>query len=83
MRKHSITLFIAVILTVGFLGSSFAAPRNERLPMSRQGGLFMWSDETRQFLKIDHVVAGILRAQNDLTRQVIHLERRIKALEQN
>ena len=83
VRKLLIALFIVAVLTVAFLGSSFAAPRNERLLRPRQSGLYMWSTETRQFLKIDHIVAGVQKAQNELSRQVFSLEQRIKALEQD
>lgn len=82
MRKVWLALFI-IVLTAAFLGPSFAAQRGVRVPLPGRSGLYMWSAETGQFLKIDRIVEGVRQAQNDLFRKVSTLERRIKALERD
>lgn len=80
MRKLWLALFI-LVLTAMFLGPSFAAQKGVSLPA--RSGLYMWSAEAGQFLKIDRIVEGVRQSQNTLFRQVFSLEQRIKALERD
>ncbi len=82
MRKFSLALIIIGFMII-FLGTSFAAPIRERVLQPSQDGLYIWSTEIRQFLKIDRVVNEVQREQNDLSRRVLKLEQRVKELEQN
>lgn len=80
MRKLSIGLLI-IGLAAMFLGPSFAAQKG--VPLPARSGLYMWSAEAGQFLKIDRIVEGVRQSQNQLFRRVFSLEQRIKALERD
>lgn len=86
MRNFWLVLFVLVMMALllpMFLGPSFAAQRQVRVPLPGRSGLYVWSAETGQFRQIDRVVEGVRQAQNQLYRQVFSLEQRIKALERD